>query len=53
MDTALQTQTSSNFKAPTEGAQSKVLLNTATNTMLSNLHHILFVHQCENVKQRT
>jgi len=53
MDTALQTQTISKFRAPTAGAQSKVLLNTATQTMLSILDHILLVHQCENVKPIT
>jgi len=53
MDIVLQKQTTSIFRVPPEDANSNVLWNTATQTMLSNLDHIMFIHQRENLKQRT
>jgi hypothetical protein len=52
MDAALQKQTISTFRVPPEDTNSKVLWNTVTQTMLSNLDHIMLIHQCENLKQK-
>jgi hypothetical protein len=48
----LQKQTFSIFRDPPEDATSKILWNTATQDMLSNLDH-MFIHQRENLKGRT
>ena len=48
MDTVLRKQTISNFIVPPEDANSKFLWNTATQTTCyPNLHHNMFIHQCE------
>jgi len=54
MDTVLRKQTISIFRVPPEDANSKFLCNTATQTTYHpNLHHIMFIHHCENLKQKT
>jgi len=54
MDTVLRKQTISIFRVPPQHANSKVLRNTATQaTCYPNLHHIMFIHHCEKLKQKT
>ena len=53
MDTVLRKQTISIFTVPPEDANSKFLWNTATQTTCyPNLHHIMFIHHCQNLKQK-
>ena len=54
MNAVLKKQTTSIFRTPPEDANSNLLWNTATQTTSSpNLHHIIFIHHCEKLKQKT
>ena len=54
MDTDLKKQTTSILKTPPDDATSNLLWNTATHTTCyPNLHHIMFIHHCENLKHKT
>jgi len=54
MDTVLKKQTTSIFRTPPEDGKSNLLRNTATQiTCYPNLHHIMFIHHCEKLKQKT
>ena len=54
MDTVLKKQTTSIFRVPPEDANRKFLWNTATLiTRYPNLDHIMFIHHCDNLKQKT
>jgi hypothetical protein len=47
-------KTISIFRVPPEDANSKFLRNTATQTThYPNLHNIMFIHHCENLKKKT
>jgi hypothetical protein len=54
MDTVLKKETTSIFRVPPEDANSNLLSNTATQiTCYPNLDHIMFIHHCEKMKQKT
>jgi len=53
MDTVLKKQTTSIFTAPPEDTNSNLLWNIATQTTCyPKQHHIMFIHHCENLKQK-